>query len=637
MESLQVFPSYEPSLHSLAGSQPALLLEGDWPEVAGSAPRWSLDEWADARVRWIDDQATALAAELGTGGDRLPPAGLGRWDQFAYINAAALRYYLVKLLRTAAWFEQLAAGPVHRRPRRVVLHARRERHEDYAPLIASLGGKFGWPVSTLWSGPQPSQRETQPVNTIWRRWAGQLACSADRLLDCCSFIDRRTRAVVADTPVGPRSSLKGPVVFCGNPRILARVCEELHSRRIAACWLYDRFAIAGWFRWRRRGVRQLVLNSDRGSENPWSRGSVLIEPVDWRGVDLTRSLAFWMAGRAATHGLRQAEIVRQVRRQFERVRPGHIVLDEDASPLQRIVIAVARQLGIPSTVVQHGVPCVQFGFAPLAADRICVWGDTSRDQLVSWGVPRARIAVTGAPYLDAVIERLRRENVERRIAPGRPRQVLLLANGPPRSARPDSVELHLTDRTNRETLSAALGALAARSERLEVTIKLHPRAPQQEQIDSLLARFPGLRARVICDADLHSLLDQADLVLSCASTAGMEATLWRLPVIQLLPRGSGDLLPAEDWGLIGSARCREELDNWLDVVLSGQPRPRPIARAIANLGSPAAPRVVDDILEHSSPTGSAQAADRQEDASMPSASGNHPLLRSTNHDGVSRP
>ena len=35
-------------------------------------------------------------------------------------------------------------------------------------------------------------------------------------------------------------------------------------------------------------------------------------------------------------------------------------------------------------VVQHGVPYIRFGFAPLEADAICAWGESSRDHLESW-------------------------------------------------------------------------------------------------------------------------------------------------------------------------------------------------------------------------------------------------------------
>jgi hypothetical protein len=62
---------------------------------------------------------------------------------------------------------------------------------------------------------------------------------------------------------------------------------------------------------------------------------------------------------------------------------------------------------------------------------------------------------------------------------------------------------------------------------------------------------------------LADLVAAADCVLSCASSAGIEAARAGRPVIQLLPAGSGNILPAEWYGLRGSARSLEELRQLL--------------------------------------------------------------------------
>ncbi|MEX2558900.1 MAG: hypothetical protein WD403_03250, partial [Pirellulales bacterium] len=68
--------------------------------------------------------------------------------------------------------------------------------------------------------------------------------------------------------------------------------------------------------------------------------------------------------------------------------------------MKRAAIAFARSHGIKSVVVQHGAPCVRFGFAPLHADMFCAWGESSRRQLEAWQVPPERIVVTGASAMD---------------------------------------------------------------------------------------------------------------------------------------------------------------------------------------------------------------------------------------------
>ena len=95
-----------------------LLLEGSWrPGGTTAAPggtggltasvalRQSLDETIDARFDWIDQQAADFAEQFG-GAD---PERFRRQhvtlcaNSPAYLNALALRYYLVKLIRPLAY------------------------------------------------------------------------------------------------------------------------------------------------------------------------------------------------------------------------------------------------------------------------------------------------------------------------------------------------------------------------------------------------------------------------------------------------------------------------------------------------------------------------------------------------------
>jgi hypothetical protein len=171
----------------------------------------------------------------------------------------------------------------------------------------------------------------------------------------------------------------------------------------------------------------------------------------------------------------------QIDAHFRRVRPDTILLDEDATPLARAAVAVGRHFGAASLVVQHGAPCCRFGFAPLAADRILVWGRSSRRQLIRWGVSPEQIRITGSPRHDRLWAMFRgaRRHAARTGSlprkPGTPLRVLLLATMPPSDHRPDAVAFHLTSRTYGEMLRRAFSVLAGMP-RIRLTVKLHPRA-----------------------------------------------------------------------------------------------------------------------------------------------------------------
>jgi hypothetical protein len=94
-------------------------------------------------------------------------------------------------------------------------------------------------------------------------------------------------------------------------------------------------------------------------------------------------------------------------------------------------------------------------------------------------------------------------------------------------------------------------------------VKLHPRAVDDPIARAVLREYPALPSRVVRRGPVAKWLRRADCVLSCVSSAGIDATLARVPVIQLLPSGSGDVLPYQHWGMLGTARSDAELQRLL--------------------------------------------------------------------------
>ena len=558
----------------------ALLLEGSWPAGTSPGTHDSLDEAIDARFTWIDQQAARWAERLAE------PAPLPGGDPSCFrsitpgsLNALALRYYLVKPLRVVAYFTEvrpLRAGDT------VQLVAARDRDEDYAHCLEQLCRRTAAECRVRWVDCPPRPAPGFPPNGRPRRWAGRLA----------GLFEPQRRS----------SDAARRVVLCGNPRLLDPVCRELLARNCSVWWLYDRFALRSWLRWRAAGVGQLVCDSSLG------RANRLVQPavgtLDCRGVDLARPVARWIAGRLETHGRRQTRIVEAIDEHFDRLRPNALVLDEDATPLARAAVALARRHRAASFVVQHGAPCCRFGFAPPAADRIFAWGRSSQDQLTRWGVSSERIRITGSPQHDVLRRALRSRHRSLPAAENRPPRILLLATSPPRDDRPDSVALHLTGRHYAGMLRMALEAVSA-IPGAELIVKLHPRTPHDPIARAALAEFPSLASRVVTGGPLATWLARTDCVLSCASSAGVESTLAGLPVIQLLPAGSGDVLPHDEWGMIGTARYRAELDPLLARALSGdwEPATGPHANVFGPCDGPAAARIAQAVLAQYTPIG----------------------------------
>jgi hypothetical protein len=182
-----------------------------------------------------------------------------------------------------------------------------------------------------------------------------------------------------------------------------------------------------------------------------------------------------------------------------------------------------------------------------------------------------------------------------------------LATVPPRDDRPDAVELHLTAKSYREMVETALSAVSG-IPAAELLVKFHPRTPDDPVIRTALARFPGLCGRVV-SGRLDRWLAEADCVLSCVSSAGVDAALAGLPVIQLLPAGAGPILPHAAWGLHGTARTAKELGDQLAQVLAADKPPAgPLPMVFDRLDGTTAARVARRILAGVSRVGRAQRA-----------------------------
>jgi hypothetical protein len=544
------------------------LLEGSWPDGGISAQRWSLDESLAARHAGIDPTACRLAEMIERQTSARAAGAVG--EALVWMNPARLRYHLVKLLRLTSW---LVDWPRELVVEHVDLVVERGRDDDYADLIGQWSAARSVPLSVNWR-PARAAAWRAPPRPDWRRWAG-------RLLRWTSM------------PRGDRHPTAPRVVLCGNPAVLDPVCHELVARGCQAWWLYERFPARSWLRWRPSGVGHLLCDDANSPDaSPGADGGEeSLGPIVHGDFDLGPAVDRWLRTTARVDGVRQAGLAAVARRHFQCLRPDALVLDQDVTPLARAAVAAARLVGARSLVVQHGAPYGRFGFAPLAADRLLAWGETSRARFAQWGVPADRITVTGSPRHDAVLHGARPKQVA-----AAARTIVLLATNPPTDSRPDLAAFGLTERSHRELLRVVCAAVARRTE-FRLIVKLHPRCRDSSQFRRVLAEFPHVRSRIVRRGELRTVLSGAACAISCGSSSGIEAALWGVPAIELLPPAADELLPAAEWGFVGVARNVEQLKGLLDRALTMRlGEVTPSADVFGQWDGPATGRVVDAIL-----------------------------------------
>ncbi len=546
-----------------------VLLEGSWDfPASSSAPDvWgSLDAFLWPQRAALDQLASRFAAMVESSQFQVHGSLAVPWP---WLQALRLRYALVKLLRVSTYLQQCPAGC---ESLRLVAGP---GDEDYVRLLTLWCQAHGRACRIEWRDDRPVAGANHPPNRLGRRVAHRVLSSGARHW--------------SSAPPPHR----GSVALVGNPTRLGAVAQQFAQRGLRPVWLVDRF---GWKLWQQglsHGAHQAVCNSALGRAGDWRQGAELPE-LFWAGVDHAPAVATWLENLLEAEGPRMATLLTQVFAHWRDTKPRALVLDEDVTPLARAAVAAARAHDTPSWVVQHGAPCVRFGFTPMAADYFCAWGAATRRQMLAWGAAPEQLKVTGSPWHESWLASTTRTAVT-----ARTRQVLLLNTVPPRDRRPDAWSLDLTTASYRELLQSACRAVQA-WENAELVIRTHPRSGSDPVLDELLCSQPAGRVRLADHADLAGSLCEASMVVACASSAGIDAAAAGWPVIQLLPPGAEDILPAAEWGFVGAARSAADLVQLLRTTenLPEHAADSATTDALAQPTEGATATIVAMVLEH---------------------------------------
>jgi len=85
---------------------------------------------------------------------------------------------------------------------------------------------------------------------------------------------------------------------------------------------------------------------------------------------------------------------------FEQETPNIIITDYDRGHHTAPLVLAANKFNIPTIVIQHGVISPSYGFIPLLANKVCVWGNIQKKQYIDAGEEKEKIYVTGTPVID---------------------------------------------------------------------------------------------------------------------------------------------------------------------------------------------------------------------------------------------
>jgi hypothetical protein len=226
-----------------------------------------------------------------------------------------------------------------------------------------------------------------------------------------------------------------------------------------------------------------------------------------------------------------AETIGNTRKMLERVNPRVLVVGNDLTVEGRVGARVAAAHGVPSVVAMHGAISGDGLQSFHCADRILLYGDVHRQQLLRQGVDDERLAVVGAPHLDTLPRQSGQIHpvlqAQLNLRPGQP-WILAATSGPG----------HRISHPHHELVVANLARLSRALPNVPVVVKLHRKDLaayyQQARKDCAGSRFYVVPhgASGFPD-DINDWLQGCSIVLTGASTSAVDAMLMEVPVITM--------------------------------------------------------------------------------------------------------
>jgi Capsule polysaccharide biosynthesis protein len=255
--------------------------------------------------------------------------------------------------------------------------------------------------------------------------------------------------------------------------------------------------------------------------------------------------------RLGTQILDQLLLIRRVEAELNFVRPQALLMFADNHHPMQAYVQVAKRMGIPTVLLQHGLDCEHYCLDEAYASAIAVWGEARRKRYQHQSVYQPdHLWVTGNPEFDHL--RL-------------PEALDLSGNYWLWVTRPHRPEKCFSpSRSPQEGLDilAALAKALKRSPTARLLIKPHP-ADYADRYQAFIAE-QGLGDRIeIVQSNVQLLLAGASCVISEDSTAGLEALFFGKVVVHAHFAASKPTLPFVQFGAALPGYSAELLEDSL--------------------------------------------------------------------------
>ncbi len=276
---------------------------------------------------------------------------------------------------------------------------------------------------------------------------------------------------------------------------------------------------------------------------------------------------------------------------LQQVQPKVIVTEMDRNYFVAPLVLKARDMGIKTFTLVHGVLNKGAAFVPLLADYVLCWGASQKDVFVDMGTEPGRVVVTGSSYYSR--ETSIKQSEAKSLLGLKDDPVMLLITNP-------------IDMEHRLKLVDTFGE-SIRSCNAQGIVRLHP----SETIDtyfSAASKFPDLVFHMPKDVPLEQSIASSDVLFVHDSGVGNEAIIKKKAVVVMdvlpVPLGNGDEL-INQAGCI-SVKDKDELTTCISSILNDplfldearKKNEEYISKFCAAFGLDAAENVIREIKKH---------------------------------------
>lgn len=333
--------------------------------------------------------------------------------------------------------------------------------------------------------------------------------------------------------------LERTIVFLDVPNeVFLPIKRDLQARRLGNLMSISEYTIANARKWPGRELASMIA-SWRSLEELDELAKTLVYADVPVGEILARRFARFLSDECPY----LARCIEGAENFIRDAKPSIVVVFEDITPIHRAIIKVCKTRGIPTLVIQHGMLGTDmrgFHVMPVEADRQAVWGTPSKEWAIKRGKPRESQVITGNPRFDLIATarsnyHTRRITVCRELGLDSGAGIVMIASSYYQASNscytPEDVEAFLAD-----TLTAM-----KRFPEKSIVVKLHPAyAREFEAITRSLIEQLQVAKAIVTERFLWELLDMCDLVVTEASTVGLEGILFDKPVIIFNPPSARD-------------------------------------------------------------------------------------------------